>query len=119
MPNLFAFRTQLDRVLHPLVNALARLPIHATVWTFFGGVGGFVCGVVLCCGRVWRGLVLLRLRGLIDHIGGFKARNFKQRSTFGAVMDDVCDRWVLGIMYARGCLHLSYQYPHTLIVLGF
>jgi len=35
------------------------------------------------------------------------------------VMDDVCDRWVLGIMYAGGCLNLSYDYPHVLIVLGF
>ena len=34
-------------------------------------------------------------------------------------MDDVCDRWVLGIMYAGGCLHLSFDYPHVLIVLGF
>ena len=59
------------------------------------------------------------MRGLIDHIDGFKARNFNQRSTFGAVMDDVCDRWVLGIMYAGGCLNLSYDYPHILIVLGF
>ena len=30
--------------------------------------------------------------GLTDHIDGFKARNYNQRSTFGAVMDDVCDR---------------------------
>ena len=42
-----------------------------------------------------------------------------QRSTFGAVMDDVTDRWVLGIIYAGGCLNLAYDYPHVLIVLGF
>ncbi|HEY4056603.1 MAG TPA: hypothetical protein VGM39_08335, partial [Kofleriaceae bacterium] len=30
-----------------------------------------------------------------------------------------CDRWVLGVMYAGGCLNLSYDYPHTLILLGF
>jgi phosphatidylglycerophosphate synthase len=61
----------------------------------------------------------LLVRGLVDHVDGYKARNFNQRSTFGAVMDDVCDRWVLGIMYAGGCLNLAYDYPHILVVLGF
>jgi phosphatidylglycerophosphate synthase len=59
------------------------------------------------------------VRGLVDHVDGYKARNHNQRSTFGAVMDDVCDRWVLGIMYAGGCLNLANDYPHVLIVLGF
>ncbi len=117
--NLFAFRTQLDRILHPVVSALARLPVHANAWTMFGALIGLVGGVVFFYGMWWTGLVLLLVRGLIDHIDGFKARNFNQRSTFGAVMDDVCDRWVLGIMYAGGCLNLSYDYPHILIVLGF
>ena len=70
-------------------------------------------------GHWWPGLALLIVRGLVDHIDGYKARNFNQRSTFGAVMDDVCDRWVLGIMYAGGCLNLANDYPHILIVLGF
>jgi phosphatidylglycerophosphate synthase len=34
-------------------------------------------------------------------------------------MDDVADRWVLGIIYAGACLNLSYDYPHILLVLGF
>jgi phosphatidylglycerophosphate synthase len=85
----------------------------------FGALIGLIGGVVFYYGHWWPGLVLLLVRGLVDHIDGFKARNFNQRSTFGAVMDDVCDRWVLGIMYAGGCLNLSYDYPHILIVLGF
>ena len=80
---------------------------------------GLVGGVVFFYGYWWPGFALLLVRGLVDHIDGYKARNFNQRSTFGAVMDDVCDRWVLGIMYAGGCLNLSYDYPHVLIVLGF
>jgi phosphatidylglycerophosphate synthase len=117
--NLFAIRKQVDRILHPIVSSLAKLPLHANAWTLFGALIGLVGGVVFFYGYWWPGLVLLLVRGLIDHIDGFKARNFNQRSTFGAVMDDVCDRWVLGIMYAGGCLNLSYDYPHILIVLGF
>ena len=117
--NLFAFRKQFDKLSHPLVSSLAKLPFHANSWTMLGALIGLVGGVVFFYGHWWAGFGLLLGRGLIDHIDGYKARNFNQRSTFGAVMDDVADRWVLGIMYAGGCLNLSYDYPHILIVLGF
>ncbi|HUH00603.1 MAG TPA: CDP-alcohol phosphatidyltransferase family protein, partial [Kofleriaceae bacterium] len=117
--NLFAVRKQLDKVLHPVVSAVARLPLNANQWTLLGAFVGLACGVAFLYGKWWLGLALLVARGLIDHIDGFVARNYNQRSTFGAVMDDVTDRWVLGIMYAGGCLHLSLDYPHVLIVLGF
>jgi phosphatidylglycerophosphate synthase len=117
--NLFAFRKNIDRLIHPIVAALARLPIHANAWTALGAVIGLVGGWMFFRAMWWPGFVALVLRGLVDHIDGYKARNFNQRSTFGAVMDDVCDRWVLGIMYAGGCLNLSFDYPHVLIVLGF
>lgn len=117
--NLFAVRKQVDKVLHPLISRLARLPLHANHWTLLGAFVGLSCGVAFLYTRWWLGLALLIIRGLIDHIDGFVARNRNQRSTFGAVMDDVSDRWVLGIMYAGGCLALSNDYPHVLIVLGF
>lgn len=117
--NLFAFRKHIDKVLHPIVSGMARLPIHANTFTLIGAILGLAGGVVLFYGYFWIGLVLLIVRGLVDHVDGYKARNFNQRSTFGAVMDDVCDRWVLGVMYAGGCLNLSGDYPHALIVLAF
>jgi phosphatidylglycerophosphate synthase len=117
--NLFAIRKHVDVVLHPVVNTIAKLPLHANQWTLIGAIVGLVGGVVFFYGYWWAGFALLLGRGLIDHIDGFKARNFNQRSTFGAVMDDVSDRWVLGVMYAGGCLNLSFDYPHVMIVLGF
>jgi phosphatidylglycerophosphate synthase len=117
--NLFIIRKHLDKVLNPLLTAVGHLPIHANQWTLIGAAMGLIGGVVFFYGYWWVGLALLLLRGLVDHIDGFVARTRNQRSTFGAVMDDVCDRWVLGIMYAGGCLNLSYDYPHILIVLGF
>lgn len=117
--NLFAVRKQLDRVLYPLVSNVAKLPLHATHWTILGAFVGLLGGVVFFYGHLWAGLIILVVRGLIDNIDGFKARNYDQRTTFGAIMDDVVDRWVLGIMYAGGCLHLSLDYPHVLFVLGF
>jgi phosphatidylglycerophosphate synthase len=69
-------------------------------------------------GYLWLGFAALLVRGLVDHIDGFKARNYDQRSTFGAVMDDTADRWVLGVMLAGGCLWLAPTYPHVLIVMA-
>ncbi len=117
--NLFALRKHLDVVLLPIVKGMAKLPIHANTFTMLGALLGLIGGAVFFYGYWWPGLALLIVRGLVDHVDGYKARNFNQRSTFGAVMDDVADRWVLGIMYAGGCLNLAYDYPHILIVLGF
>lgn len=116
--NLFAVRSHLDRVLSPILSRLARLPLHANHWTLIGAFVGLACAVAFLYGRWWPGLALLLGRGLIDHIDGYVARSRNQRSTFGAVMDDVTDRWVLGIIYAGGCLNLAHDYPHVLIVLG-
>jgi phosphatidylglycerophosphate synthase len=116
--NLFVIRKYLDKVLHPLLSAIGRLPIHANQWTLIGALIGLVGGVVFFYGYWWVGLALLLVRGLVDHIDGFVARTRNQRSTFGAVMDDVCDRWTLGIMYAGGCVNISYDYPHALVVMG-
>ena len=109
--NLFAIRKHLDKVLHPIVSRIAMIPLRANHWTLIGALTGLACGVALLFGHWWLGLGLLIGRGLIDHIDGFKARNYNQRSTFGAVMDDVTDRWVLGIIYAGGCLNLAFDYP--------
>ncbi len=116
--NLFAVRDTLDTVLYPMVSRIAKLPIRANQWTLIGAFVGLGCGIALYFGKFWLGLSLLLVRGLTDNIDGFVARNHNQRSTFGAVMDDVCDRWVLGLMYAGGCLYLSVDYPHALILLS-
>lgn len=117
--NLFAVRKHLDRLLKPFVSRVSKLPIHANQWTLLGAFVGLACAITFLYGYWWAGLGLLLARGMIDNIDGYVARNRNQRSTFGAVMDDITDRWVLGIIYAGACLYLSRDYPHVLIVLGF
>jgi phosphatidylglycerophosphate synthase len=117
--NLFAVRKHLDRLLKPFVSRVARLPLHANHWTLLGAFVGLACAILFLYGQWWGGLGLLLARGMIDNIDGYVARSRNQRSTFGAVMDDITDRWVLGIIYAGAALYLSRDYPHVLIVLGF
>jgi phosphatidylglycerophosphate synthase len=115
---LYSLRKQADKVLLPFVRILARFPLKANHWTLLGAVLGLAVGAAFLYGQWALGTVLFALRGIIDHVDGFVARTRNQRSTFGAVMDDVSDRWVLGVMYAGGCLNLSVDYPHVLIVCG-
>ena len=65
--NLFAFRKALDRVLHPIVSSLAKLPFSANAWTMFGALVGLVGGAALFYGMWWLGFVLLIVRGLVDN----------------------------------------------------
>jgi phosphatidylglycerophosphate synthase len=116
--NLFALRRQLDLVLHPLVSRAARLPLSANQWTFAGACTGLLCAAMFLFGQWWPGLALLVIRGFTDLVDGFVARSRDQRSTFGAVMDDITDRWVLGLTYSGAAIFLSEQYPHVLVVLG-
>jgi archaetidylinositol phosphate synthase len=116
--NLFVVRKHLDKIIHPIVSTIGRLPITATQWTAIGAVLGAAGGVALYYGQWWAGCVLLVVRGLVDHVDGYVARNFNQRSTFGAVMDDVVDRWTLGVMYGGACIYLGREYTHALILMG-
>jgi phosphatidylglycerophosphate synthase len=115
---LYSLRSQADKILIPFVKVLATLPLRANHWTLLGAVMGLAVGVAFLYGQWALGTVLFALRGLVDHVDGYVARTRNQRSTFGAVMDDVSDRWVLGVMYAGGCLNLAVDYPHILIVCG-
>jgi len=116
--NLYSLRSQADKVLIPLVKTLARIPLKANQWTLMGAITGLAVGVAFLYGWWLIGTVLFVLRGLVDHVDGYVARTRNQRSTYGAVMDDVSDRWVLGVMYTGGCLNLAVDYPHVLIVCG-
>ena len=105
-------------MLKPFVSRIAKLPLHANHWTLVGAFVGLACAGLFLYGKWWWALSLLLVRGILDNIDGYVARTRNQRSTFGAVMDDTTDRWVLGVIYAGGCLNIAQDYPHVLIVLG-
>ncbi len=100
------------------MSRIAKLPLHANHWTLVGAFVGLACAGLFLYGKWWWALSLLLVRGILDNIDGYVARTRNQRSTFGAVMDDTTDRWVLGVIYAGGCLNIAQDYPHVLIVLG-
>lgn len=116
--NLFALRGRLDRVLYPVVSRAARLPVTANGWTLLGAAVGLGCAALFLAGWWWPGLVLLLARGLIDAIDGYVARHRDRPTAFGAVLDDITDRWVLGLTLTGAAINLSHRYAHVLLALG-
>ena len=67
--NLFAIRKQVDKILHPVVSGLARIPLNANQWTLLGAFVGLACGVAFLYGKWWIGLALLLVTtGLHVHL---------------------------------------------------
>ena len=114
--NLFAIRKQADKVLRPLVVSCALVPLSANAWTLLGAVAGVIAAAAFYRGYWLLGLLVLAARGLLDHVDGYVARSRRQTTIYGAVLDDLSDRWVLGVVYAGGCLRLARIYPHLVLV---
>ena len=79
--------------LRPFARLLARTGIHPDILTVIGlilfGFGGWL--TVL---GYWRcALIVLVIGSLMDGLDGVLAREADRRSTFGAVLDSVCDRF--------------------------
>jgi CDP-diacylglycerol--glycerol-3-phosphate 3-phosphatidyltransferase len=79
--------------LKPFARLLARIGIHPDILTAIGlilfGFGGWL--TVL---GYWKGaLIALIVGSLMDGLDGVLARETDRRSTFGAVLDSVCDRF--------------------------
>ena len=111
--NLFAFRKQLDALILPLVSGIAKLPLSANQWTLIGVLVGCLCSYFLSKGFLGLGFAALVIRGLCDHLDGYVARNKNDRSTFGAILDDTADRWILGVITVVGvCIYRSTTRMH-------
>lgn len=117
--NLFAVRPHLDRLLRPFVKALAKLPISANVWTVLAWLGGIGAAVVFAFGYWTMGILAFGLRGLIDHVDGYVARARGEMSVLGAVLDDLCDRYVIGVFVLFAAANLAGAFPHVPYVAAF
>lgn len=92
-----------NAALRPLARLFARIGIHPDILTIVGlvlfGVGGWITAL-----GYWRSaLFALVIGSLMDGLDGVLARETNRRSSFGAVLDSVCDRfteiiWLGGIL---------------------
>ncbi len=98
-----------NAALRPFACLLARSGIHPNATTIFGALIFFV-GAWLTAVGFWKTAVLFGIiGGFFDGLDGILARETGKRSTFGAVLDSVCDRlgeivWI--------CSYTVYYFQH-------
>jgi CDP-diacylglycerol---glycerol-3-phosphate 3-phosphatidyltransferase len=107
------------RVIHPLINSLARAgvtPNTVTIIGFIINVGVailFVWGANAARGDLrvvgWSGVLIL-FAGLFDMMDGRLARVSGQESRFGALFDSVLDRYSELVMFLGICYYLVAQH---------
>ncbi len=117
--NLFVVRSHLDAVLRPAVRALARLPVSANAWTALAWAAGIGAAVLFIQGWWAVGIIVFALRGLLDHVDGYVARERGDTSVLGAVLDDLADRYVIAVFVLFATAHLAGPFPHLPYVAAF
>jgi CDP-diacylglycerol--glycerol-3-phosphate 3-phosphatidyltransferase len=85
-------RRALERRLHPLLLALARLGVHPHMLTVAGVTGNLVAAVLVGRGHELLGGILVWGASALDMLDGALARAAGRQSPFGSVLDAVMDR---------------------------
>ncbi|MDT7944566.1 MAG: CDP-alcohol phosphatidyltransferase family protein [Dehalococcoidia bacterium] len=85
-------RRALERRLHPLLLALARLGVHPHMLTVAGVTGNLVAAVLVGRGHELLGGILVWGASAMDMLDGALARAAGRQSPFGSVLDAVMDR---------------------------
>jgi len=86
-------RVQFKWLLDPLGRVISRVGVHPNYITGIGLIGNMIGALLLALGYIsWGGLVIL-LMGPVDALDGATARAGGQKSTFGAFVDSVTDRY--------------------------
>jgi phosphatidylglycerophosphate synthase len=117
--NLFSVRKGFDKLTTPLMRTCARVPISANAWTVIAWVWAVVAAAVYVTGWHFVGTALLGLRGLVDHVDGYVARQRGETSILGGVLDDMGDRYLIGIWVTFVSFHLAPDWPHLPYVGAF
>ena len=94
---------KLDKFLAPVARHLAGFGISPNMLTSAGLIMNAAAGVVLACGSLVLGGVLVLVGGLFDLLDGTLARVAQKQTRFGAVYDSTIDRYsdiipILGLL---------------------
>lgn len=103
MPSIYGLKPKFQRLLRPITNALARLGVSANQVTLFAMVLSFSTGGAIFLLRSQRSLLLLPLvlflRMALNAIDGMLAREHNQKTSLGAVLNELGDVFSDGALY--------------------
>ena len=81
------------RVSAPLVNVLARLGVSPNALTWFGLVLALGTAVIIGCGHLIAGGIMVLVSGAFDMLDGALARATGRITRYGGVLDSIVDRF--------------------------
>lgn len=103
MPSIYGLKPKFQKLLRPITNALARLGVSANQVTLFAMVLSFSTGGAIFLLRSQRSLLLLPLvlflRMALNAIDGMLAREHDQKTSLGAVLNELGDVFSDGALY--------------------
>ncbi|MBD3345770.1 MAG: hypothetical protein GF401_11975 [Chitinivibrionales bacterium] len=102
----------LNKTLKPIASVMAVLKIHPNMLTITGTLLFGVAGVLIVLEKWKIALIPVIVGSVIDAMDGLVAREFGQKSTFGAVLDSTCDR-ITEIAWFGGLIIFYVHNPQT------
>lgn len=93
-------RTTTDRLLDPLAGLLLRIPGITPAWiTAIGLFLAMAASILVACGHMAWGALLVLFSGLMDVLDGYVARSLRLESQKGAFLDSCLDRLADGALF--------------------
>jgi CDP-diacylglycerol---glycerol-3-phosphate 3-phosphatidyltransferase len=95
MPSIYGLKPRFQDVLRPITRELARVGVTANQVTLAALLLSFATGTFLFCSRAPRSLLLLPgvllVRMALNAMDGMLAREYNQKSSLGAVLNELGD----------------------------
>jgi CDP-diacylglycerol---glycerol-3-phosphate 3-phosphatidyltransferase len=95
MPSIYGLKPRFQNALRPITRALARVGVTANQVTLAALILSFATGAVFFCFRAPRSLLLLPgvlfVRMALNAIDGMLAREYNQKSSLGAILNELGD----------------------------
>lgn len=88
-----------DNIRNSLLPLAKRIPISPNLLTIIGLAVSIVTAMIFARGYVVLGGVFILISGIFDILDGAVARASNRMTSFGAVLDSVCDRYADAIIF--------------------
>ena len=99
-----------NALLRPFSRVLARMGVHPNIVTISGVIIFLAGGWYTALGHWITGVLIIAAGALLDGLDGLLAREMDKRSSFGAVLDSLCDR-LTEILWLGSILVYYMRYP--------
>jgi CDP-diacylglycerol---glycerol-3-phosphate 3-phosphatidyltransferase len=123
MPSIYGLKPAFQKLLRPITNTLARVGVSANQVTLFAVVISFATGGAVFLLRTPRSLLLLPIvlfvRMALNAIDGMLAREHNQKTSLGAVLNELGDVFSDSALYLPLAVVTFFDPPLIVLIVLF